>query len=405
MFSRALSCTSILVFIVVMGVAPDSAAQDSKTQSPSKIDATLERLRDELKQILEQERVQRGQSEPSGTRDRGARPLQGRGQTLARMIRDRVSARLEEVIERELGPMAPLQSEAVMLEALDKRGKTIEIPYNAAARPLRSLNVPEYSARAYTVLETEGLALSLYDVLPDSVEPERYADGYQRVFTGPDADALAAEAKLVVTMKGGEWREPDGTQSVANAVAVRGLDLDTGLQPNDNKTYDDTMYLIVDSVGAVTEVYEYRMTTESSSTSKGVGRLNSMQVIYVRGLHKGKDPAYRLKGDAAEGTRAGMEGTQRILGANIHSAYAKRPIDSTTPLSPKVSLGCQVLAASKKDFEKTLVGLLDSKGIKEFPYTIVEGDELAILDKALNERGKHSLLIEGIPRQIASAGQ
>ena len=121
-------------------------------------------------------------------------------------------------------------------------------------------------------------------------------------------------------------------------------------------------------------------------------------------MHRGKDPGYRLKGDAADGTRTGLEGTQRILGANIHSAYAKRAIDSDTPLNPDVSLGCQVVATSKKDFEKFLVAFLDERHINEFPYAIIEGDELATLDRALAERGKHSLLVEGIPREHG-AGQ
>lgn len=187
---------------------------------------------------------------------------------------------------------------------------------------------------------------------------------------------------------------------VPGAGMVRGLDLDRGLPPNDNRTYDDTMYVVIDAGGEETEVYEYRMTTESSSTERGVGRLDAMQVVYVRRLHRGKDPGYRLKGDSAEGTREGIEGTQRIVGANIHSAYAKREIKSDTPLSPNVSLGCQVIAASKQGFEKTMVEVLDGKGVTEFPYTIVDGKELEVLNEALRARQKHSLLVLSIPRNV-----
>lgn len=322
---------------------------------------------------------------------------------MAALIRQRVQDRIRVAIEGEFGPMPPLQTEQVELEALDDDGRTVTVPVEVAARPLRPLNVPSYASRAYSVLQSGNLALTLYDTLPQSVRPE--ADqGYRRIYTGEEAQALAAEARLVVSLKGGEWREPQGARPVANAVAVRGLDLARGLGPNGNTTYDDTMYLIVDAAGAQTEVYECRMTTESSNTDPGVGRLNSMQVIYVRGLHRGTDPAYRLKGNAAEGTRSGQQGAHQITGANLHSAYTTRTIDSTTPLSPNVSLGCQVVAASKRDFEKNVVALLDAKGIREFPYTIVEGDELAMLNRTLNERGKHSLLVEGIPRPMGQEG-
>lgn len=357
----------------------------------------LDPLRDELREILEEQLRQRQSPGSAGKSEQRFRDLEQRAKGLAHLIRQRIEARIQAAIEQEFGPMAAQLTEPVVLEALDERGRPIELPINVLARPLRPLNVPSYTARAHSVLETEGLALALYDILPASVDPDD-AKGFQRIYTGDSAQALATEVKLIVSLKGGEWREPQGTQFAANAIAVRGLDLDKGLQPNSNKTYDDTMYIVVESESAGPEVYEYRMTTESSSTSRGVGRLSSMQVVYVRGLHRGKDPGYRLKGDAADGTRQGMEGTQRILGANVHSAYAKRAIDSSTPLSPNVSLGCQVVAASKRDFEKMLVSLLDSKGIKEFPYTIIDGEELAVLDRALEDRGKHALLVEGIAR-------
>ena len=45
-----------------------------------------------------------------------------------------------------------------------------------------------------------------------------------------------------------------------------------------------------------------------------------------------------------------------------------------------------MVAASKRAFERSLVVFLDNKGIKQFPYTIVDGEELALLDRTLLER-------------------
>jgi len=236
--------------------------------------------------------------------------------------------------------------------------------------------------------------------VPSTIAPAESED-FRRIYTGDAASAIGMEAKLLVTLKGGEWLEPEREGRVANAVAVRGLDLTRGLVSNSNKTYDDTMYVVLEEPGGEAEVYEYRMTTESSSSEPGVGRLSSKQVTYVRGLHRGKDPAYRLKGNYAEGTRRGQKGTHRIVGANMHSAYSRRPINSETPLSPKVSLGCQVVAAGKRAFERSLVSFLDSKGIKQFPYTIVDGEELALLDRALIEKRRESVLVRRVPREQA----
>lgn len=374
-------------------MSPQQYPSPNAFQSPA---PSLDSLRDELKRLLdEQTRVRGNQGE--GNRGPLFRQLEARAQTLMRQLRTRSFSQLQERVVAEFGAVAPLSSESVELEALDSKGKKVGVTMNVLARPLRPLNVAEFSERTFNLLEADGLALSLYDTLPMAVSPTE-VDVFRRAYVGDAAQALATEAKLVVTLKGGEWREPQDAP-VANAIAVRGLDLDTGLHANGKKTYDDTMYIVTEAPGKPVEVYEYRMTTESSSTERGVGRLDSMQVVYVRGLHRGKDPGYRLKGDAAEGTREGIEGTQRILGANIHSAYAKRAIDSETPLSPNVSLGCQVVAASKKAFEQSLVSLLDDKGISEFPYTIVDGDELNLLNQALEARNKHSLLVLGIPRK------
>ena len=212
------------------------------------------------------------------------------------------------------------------------------------------------------------------------------------------------EARLIVMLKGGEWAAPESKKPVANAIAVRGLDFEKGLKENWNKTYDDTMYLVLETATGPAEVYEYRMTTESSSESKGVGRLESKQVTYVRGKHRGTDPGYRLQGNAAPGTRVGIKGAQQITGANIHSAYSKRPINSETPLQPNVSLGCQVVAASKQDFEKSLVQTLDQRGVKQFLYTIVDDAELAELNKILESQGVKSVLASAVSRCCGAPG-
>jgi hypothetical protein len=324
--------------------------------------------------------------------------LQERARVIAEQIRERVLTRLQEAIQQNMGPMQALQWETVPLEAVDRKGNIVDIPMNIPTRPLRTLTIPDNTMKTnYIVGSTDNLALTLYDNLPREVEPEETAI-FERAYVGEDARAVEAEARLLVSLKGGEWVEPTDGERVANAVAIRGLDLDEGLKPNGNKTYDDTMYLVITEPGHEVEAYEYRMTTESSSTQRGVGRLDSKQVWYVRGLHRGKDPAYRLKGSVAEGTRAGLAGSYQIAGANIHSAYSRRTIDSETPLSPNVSLGCQVIAAGKTQFEKSMVKVLDAKSIKEFPYTIVDGEELSVLDNALAQRQRQSILVHGVPR-------
>ena len=285
---------------------------------------------------------------------------------------------------------------------MDKKGRVIEIPMNVETRPLRYLADPVNAPKTQTILGPDSLALALYENLPSPIAPEE-SKVFRRIYTGDAASAIGMEAKLLVTLKGGEWVEPEKEERVANAVAVRGLDLDRGLLDNGNKTYDDTMYIILEK-GDDLEVYEYRMTTESSSEKEGVGRLDSKQVKYVRGLHRGKDPAYRLKGNEAEGTRLGSKGKHKIVGANMHSAYTKRTITTETPLSPNVSLGCQVVAASKSAFEESLVFFLDKKGVKEFPYTIIDGEELALLNRALVQNNRWSVLMHGVPRAKADEG-
>lgn len=404
LFPVIVAAVSIACILADTGYGQFAAPPSVSSEDSSRATLPLDALREELRQVIDEQIRQRKSTSATGRPGRDLKNLNERAKGLGRIIRDRIQAQLQEAIEREFGPVSPYLAEPVVLEALDKRGHTVDLAVNVQARPLRPLDVPTYASRAFSVLQTDGLTLSLYDVLPGSVDPLE-AKGYRRVYRGDAAQALAAEAKLVVALKGGEWREPNGNRAVANAIAVRGLDLTDGLKPNGNQTYDDTMYLVIDAKGLETEVYEYRMTTESSNTTKGVGRLNSMQVVYVRGLHRGKDPAYRLKGNEAEGTREGIEGSQRICGANLHSAYSRREIESETPLSPNVSLGCQVVAASKREFENAVVGLLDKKGVKEFPYTIIDGDEFEVLDRTLAERGKHSLLVKGIPRKLSHEPQ
>lgn len=382
-------------------------------------DADIEKLRQELRHVLldqlqkQQEKSAAPQSKKNARgagKTSGARQspgtledrLQQRAREIGERIRERVFAELYRLIDAKLGPPLPSESETIQLDATDKRGTIFQVPVTVRMRPLRLLTDPATAEQTASILDVGEIAVTLYDNLPDPVKPMD-DEGFWRMYAADDAEAIKSEAKLLVSFKGGEWREPNSTHAVANVVAVRGLDLDLGLKPNGNKTYDDTMYVIVDAPSKNTEVYEFRMTTESSSTNRGVGRLDSKQVTYVRGLHRGKDPAYRLRDDSAPGTRSGIEGTVAILGANIHSAYAKRAIDSATPLAPNVSLGCQVIASSKKAFEQALIQQLDKKGIKEFPYTIIDGDELLVFERALERKAKRSVLAYGIARDAAGA--
>jgi len=363
----------------------------------------VDQLRAELRRVVAERLERRRKGLPPRTGDSTTlADLKRRGRELFGEVRAQIQADFRRTVEREFGPMQALREEQVMLEAVDEHGVKTEVPVLVETRPLRSLTVPQNRAKAYRMLGTDDLAWTLYEGIPRPVSPAE-SKGFRRIYTGEAASAVAMEAKLLVTLKGGEWVEPNGRGRVANAVAVRGLDLDRGLQTNGNKTYDDTMYVVAEDRDGGTEVYEYRMTTESSSEERGVGRLDSRQVTYVRGLHRGKDPAYRLKGNVAEGTRRGLEGKHSITGANVHSAYTRRTITSETPLSPRVSLGCQVVAASKSAFEQSLVFFLDKKGIKQFPYTIVDGKELAVLDKALRDSQKASVLAHGVPRALARA--
>jgi hypothetical protein len=300
--------------------------------------------------------------------------------------RRRVHAELQQNIQAQLG-----------LEAIGDDGRVTEIPVTTQTRPLRDLTAVALQPQLSMFFTPEGLALELYRNIPEPILPENTRT-YTKTYVGDAASAIAMEAKLIVDLKGGEWVEPAEEERVANAIAVRGLDLEEGLVQNGNQTYDDTAYIILEEGNGGFEVYEFRMTTESSNPERGVGRLKAKQVIYVRGLHKGTDPAFRLLGNAAEGTRAGIEGEFQIVGANMHSAYTWRQIDSQTPLSPNVSLGCQVIATNKSDFEKSLVFLLDRKGVDRFPYTIVADKELQVLDALLQEQGKKSILVHGLPR-------
>jgi len=312
-------------------------------------------------------------------------------------LRQRLRDDMNVAVQEMFGLPEPLREERVRLEAVDAEGNVIEAPVVVQTRKLRSLTAPDVSRKTFRLLSEDGLALELYEGIPEPIEPEQ-SMRFLRAYTGDDAEAIAMEARLIVTLKGGEWAEPEGDKPAGNAIAVRGLDLSKGLVNNSNKTYDDTMYVVVERSIGPTEVFEYRATTESSSEKRGVGRLKAKQVIYYRGLHRGKDPAYRLVGNVAEGTRSGLEGEYEITGANIHSAYTSRAIDSSTPLSPNVSLGCQVVAASKGDFEQSMVFMLDKKGVKRFPYTIVDDGEVAELDRILQRQGKESVLVRALPR-------
>jgi len=318
-------------------------------------------------------------------------------QVLAKAVSKSMGIDFEKRVYEMFGAPAPVKDETVMLEAVDEKGNVSEVPVVVQTRELRSLTQRSVAEKALRLVSEDELATEFYKEVPEPVQADA-KNSFRRVYEEVDAKAIAMEARLIVALKGGEWAEPEGNKPAANAIAVRGLDFDRGLSTNSNKTYDDTMYLVVESPSAPPEVFEYRMTTESSSQDKGVGRLKSKQVTYVRGKHRGTDPAYRLLGNAAPGTRVGVKGEQQITGANIHSAYAKRPINSETPLKPNVSLGCQVIAASKSDFEKGLVQMLDQREVKQFPYTIVEDAEFAEFDKILQSQGEKSVLADSVLR-------
>lgn len=335
-----------------------------------------------------------GRGGRSKKRDEELPPL---AEAFMRRLREQAYANLKTQLRHSFGPDAPQRTESIPLEAIDAEGNVVEIPVQVETRQLRPLTLPANRTQMRALISEEDLTVSLYGGVPSRIIPAD-ASGFVRKYTGQDASAIAMEAKLIVTLKGGEWDDAHGSGRVANAIAVRGLDWTNGLGANTNQRYDDTLFVIMEDGNGAFEVYEYRMTTESSSEKRGVGRLDSKQVTYVRGLHRGKDPAYRLKGNQAAGTRVGMQGEYEITGANMHSAYTRRVITSSTPLKENVSLGCQVVAAGKTPFEKSLVFLLDSKGVKQFPYTIVGNDEIEFFDQSLQGKGKQSILVHAIVR-------
>jgi len=418
---RRIQALSLVVVVVFVATHCASTQQEKKAKIPEKqpveaqprlADMSVDELRQEVRAYVD-ERIreyeaqskQGGKTRDTGDDDRNARPriardeLVLRGRELVKQLRQRVQVDLMARIEQDFGASATPQTEAIPLEAVDKNGDVVEVEVPVETRELRRLTLPSNRAKMHALVGEEDLTLALYTDVPSPIVPAE-AKEFMRTYEDEAASAIAMEARLIVTLKGGEWVDSSGSERVANAIAIRGLDLVEGLQENSNQRYDDTMFVILEDANGEFEVYEYRMTTESSSTKKGVGRLDSKQVTYVRGLHRGKDPGYRLKGGSADGTRVEMEGDYKITGANIHSAYAKRAITSDTPLKANVSLGCQVVAAGKTPFEKSLVFLLDKKGVKQFPYTIVEDEEIAFLDKSLQEKGKESLLVHAITREM-----
>ncbi len=336
-------------------------------------------------------------SMPKQERQEKAQAILSRIVELSSEISERFEAELQSAIAKEFGPMQPAANEEIELEALDADGNVVEVPVLVETRPLRHIGDADNAARLPVVFGPGRPLVVGYDGLPVRIVPEE-TEYYRRIYNGEAADAIAMEAKSLVLLKGGEWSDPADDQRVANGIAVRGLDMNLGLRDNGNKTYDDTIYIVLEGGGRETKVIEYRATTESSSTRRGVGRLAAKQVTYQRGLHRRRDLAYRLKGDRAEGTRRGRKGTYEILGANMHSAYSSKQFDSATPLSPNVSLGCQVVATSKRSFEANMVKFLDNEGVRSFPYTIIEDDEMRIFERLLRESGAQSVLVHTIER-------
>jgi hypothetical protein len=409
--------TVVLIATVITGCATGGNPKPNPYPSGAENNAAIKALHAELLNVREEKRQFEKASMPgaqgffesgefsldsiramsSAERREKVDSLIGRSIELWGEISQRIESELDSAITREFGPRQPVQNEQVALEALDSEGNVIEVPVTVEIRPLRRISDAGNAARLPVVLGPGRPALTGYDGLPVRIVSTEM-DSFRRIYTGQSADAIAMEARSLVMLKGGEWMAASGNERVANTIAVRGLDMDLGLGTNGNVTYDDTMYVVLEGGGNATKVIEYRATTESSSTKHGVGRLTASQVTYQRGLHKGRDPAFRLKGDRAEGTRAGKTGTYDILGANLHSAYSSKRFDSKTPLSPNVSLGCQVVATSKSSFESNMVNYLKREGIGEFLYTIIEDEELQIFERNLRESSVNSVLVHIIDR-------
>jgi hypothetical protein len=387
----SLTLLSLLLTLIAVGCATTS---DAKREEPDR-----EVANHEVVSLRERLDARRREIESEESHNARGRPRGDRARKVVAAVREWLEEEFRKSLNAKFGVSEPLQEETVMLEAVSTDGVVTEVPVVVKTRRLRSLTDPDLAPVALGILGEDNFAIELYANVPDPIAPNRTAYN-QRVYSGDAADAIAMEAKLIVTLKGGEWTSTPDEEIATNAIAIRGLDLEMGLSVNTNKTYDDTLYVVMERSNEPTEVHEFRMTTESSNSREGVGRLDSKQVYYRRGLHKGVDFAYRLVGEAALGTRAGLEGEYQITGANIHSAYTSRRIDSTTPLSPNVSLGCQVIAMSKGEFEENFVGLLDGKDVQRFSYTIVEGTEIAEFDRILRSHTTSSILVRALPRVV-----
>jgi hypothetical protein len=397
-FSRFVALFILPVMLLQCATAPKPAPEPPpKEETAPNYVAEIGTLLKEMREIRQAQQKENSGGGTAAAPRTFQEKMNERARILAKAVSNRMGIDFQERVYQMFGAPAPLKDETVMLEAVDKKGNVTEVPVVVQTRELRSLTDRSVAQKALRLVGEDELATEFYKEVPEPVKAAAEST-FQRVYGEVDATAIAMEMRLIVALKGGEWVEPEGNKPAANAIAVRGLDFKKGLQENSNRTYDDTMYLVVEKPSASPEAFEYRMTTESSSEDKGVGRLNSKQVVYVRGKHRGTDPAYRLLGNAAPGTRMGLKGEHQITGANIHSAYSKRPIDSETPLRPNVSLGCQVVAASKSDFEKAVVKELDKRGVKQFPYTIVDDAELREFNRILTSQGAESVLVYTVAR-------
>ncbi|HOF42041.1 MAG TPA: hypothetical protein PLD73_18375, partial [Candidatus Hydrogenedentes bacterium] len=401
---RVYSCLTALVMLLLLLPECATAPKQAPKPSPEKkgLSGVTSRISDILREMSEIRRAESSDDETypdtaASGQSRLEQRLNRQAQVLARAASRQMGVDFEARMYQMFGAPEPLKDETVMLEAIDSKGQVSQVPLVIQTRQLRSLTDANVAMKAMRLVGEDEFITASYKEVPEPVEAETESL-FCRVYEEAAAQAIAMEARLIVMLKGGEWTVPEGKKPVANAIAIRGLDFEKGQKKNWNKTYDDTMYLVLESASAPPEVFEYRMTTESSSESKGVGRLESKQVTYIRGKHRGTDPAYRLQGNAAPGTRLGLEGEQQITGANIHSAYSKQPIDSETPLQPNVSLGCQVVAASKRDFEKALVQALDKRGVTQFLYTIVDDAELVEFNRILESRGVTPILADAVSR-------
>jgi len=219
--------------VSILALVQCATVEESEPE-PQKAETTeLDRLREELQDILADQIRQRRSGELPGTEsgERGplAQAVRNRAEEVMAELRQRLRDDMNVAVQEMFGLPEPLREERVRLEAVDAEGNVREAPVVVQTRKLRSLTAPDVSRKTFRLLSEDGLALELYEGIPEPIEPEQ-SMRFLRAYTGDDAEAIAMEARLIVTLKGGEWAEPEGDKPAGNAIAVRGLDLSGVLQ-------------------------------------------------------------------------------------------------------------------------------------------------------------------------------